>query len=450
MKKLILGTGLLFGTFAGNAQLSPAITSWLQNNTVTGKYYVSGNPTPINNNILANCQSVQYSANNVYVLTKGIPTYTTGPFLDGNPSQASNQNAIFKFPLAPVQNTNTPTSTTMGNIGIFINGVAMFDSRDGVSWSSACSCLKGGPLGGAGDGVWNRDAIPAEKPGFDCSKGHPAMGNYHHHQNPSAFKLDLSVTSTICTLYDADGLYKIDSTQHSPLIGFAYDGFPVYGPYGYKNTNGTGGITRMKSSWSLRSITVRNTYYTGASVTAGPNVSTTYPLGYFKEDYLFTTPTTSDYLDIHNGRFCVTPEYPMGTYAYFATVDKNWNSAYPYLVGPTFYGVYSNCKVTSITESTTTYTTASGISESEFNNLSIGVYPNPSSDILAIQVGTLVKENLSVDLLDVSGKVIKSTAVNAGQTLAFFDLQTVYSGTYFIKIYNNQFSTTRKVVVIKE
>ncbi|HNP47531.1 MAG TPA: hypothetical protein PKL85_01790, partial [Bacteroidia bacterium] len=103
----------LFLASSGMAQ-SPAITSWLQNTSATGNYYVSGNSNLIPNNIVVNCQLVQYSANNVYVSTHGIPAYPTGPFLDGNPSQASDQNAIFKFPLAPVQNTGTPTATTGG------------------------------------------------------------------------------------------------------------------------------------------------------------------------------------------------------------------------------------------------------------------------------------------------------------------------------------------------
>src|SRR4051812_48765144 len=131
MKKLIYTTALMLIAGFSYAQLSPAITSWLQNSTATGTYYTNGNPTPTGNGILVNCQVVQYSANNVYVSTKGVPSYPTGPFLDGNPSQATNQNAIFKFPLTPVQNSGTPTPTTMGNIGVFINGVALFDSRDG-------------------------------------------------------------------------------------------------------------------------------------------------------------------------------------------------------------------------------------------------------------------------------------------------------------------------------
>src|SRR6185295_18976292 len=105
----------------------------------------------------------------------------------------------------------------------------------------------------------------------------------------------------------------------------------------------------------LRNITTRTTYSNGTAVTCGPAVSTTYPLGYFREDYQYIAHIEPEYLDEHNGRFCVTPEYPNGIYAYFATVDANWNSAYPYLVGPTFYGNKTALKVTSITEAVTTY-----------------------------------------------------------------------------------------------
>jgi hypothetical protein len=228
MTKRILFASFFLSSAFVQAQTSPAITSFLQNTTTTGTYYVAGNSTAQSNGILVNCQLVEYTANNVYVHTTGVPAYPTGPFQDGNPSNATNQNAIFKFPLNPVQNTGTPTATTGGNIGVFINGVALFDYRDGVSWNSTTNALCGGPGNPTCPGgptatlAWNRDAVLAEKAGFDCSKAHPAMGNYHHHQNPSAFKLDLNVISTVCNLYDADGLYAIDSTQHSPLIGFAY------------------------------------------------------------------------------------------------------------------------------------------------------------------------------------------------------------------------------------
>jgi hypothetical protein len=436
---------------------NPAITAWLQNNTILGSYYTQGNSIAQSNNIAANVQNVQYSSSFVYVTTNGIPAYPTGPFLDGNPSQATDQNAIFKFPLSPTQNTGSLTATTGGNIGVFINGVALFDYRDGVAWNSTTNALCGGPGnppcpgGPTATQVWNRDAVLAERPGFDCSKGHPAMGNYHHHQNPSAFKLDLQVLSTICNLYDSDGLYTIDSNQHSPLIGYAYDGFPIYGAYGYLNTNGTGAITRMKSGYQLRNMTTRTTNPSGQTVSSGPAVSTTYPLGYFREDYEFVShPGNPDYLDEHNGRFCVTPEYPNGIYCYFATVDANWNSAYPYVIGPTFYGVYANRKVTSITEPTTTYTpTSTTLTESDFNELKVNIFPNPATDLIAVQVGNLVTEDLEVSLLDLSGKLIQSKIIAKGSTITFFETETLYAGAYLISVQNGSNISTQKIVIQK-
>jgi hypothetical protein len=432
MKKITLSI-FLAATLSAVSQTNPAISAWLINTSgLTGRHYVSGNPTPIVDAVSANVQTVQYSTNWVYVSTKGIPSYITGPFLDGNPSLATSQNAIFKISLNPVQNTGNPTNTTPGNIGIFINGVALFDYRDGVSWKNSTNALAGGPLGGMGDGVWNRDAIVAEKAGFDCAKGHPAMGNYHHHQNPSAFNLDLTVISNICDIYAADGLYLINATQHSPLIGYAYDGFPIYGAYGYANTDGTGGITRMKSSYQLRNISTRTTYSNGTSVTAGPPVSVTYPLGYFREDYEFISNAGQDYLDVHNGRFCVTPEYPNGIYCYFATVDANWNSAYPYVVGPTFYGTKTGAKVTSITETVTVYNPSNTLSEN--TPVDVKVFPNPSNDVLMVQLSDLIKTDVSLKLVDLNGKLIAEKTIFQGSTIAYFDVSTLYNGQYILYI----------------
>jgi hypothetical protein len=427
----------------------PVVTSWLQNTTgITGRHYVSGNPTPINDNTAANVQTVQYSTNWVYVSTNGIPAYITGPFLDGNPSLAQDQNAIFKFPLNPVQNTGAPTNTTGGNIGVFINGVALFDYRDGVSWNNNTQAEGGGPImGPPGQGIWNRDAVPAERVGFDCAKGHPAMGNYHHHQNPSAFNLDLVVLSNVCDIYAADGLYVINSTEHSPLLGYAYDGFPIYGAYGYANADGTGGIARMKSGFQLRDIIARTAYADGTDVIDGPAVSATYPLGRYREDYEFVAhPGMEDYLDVHNGRFCVTPEYPNGTYAYFCTVDANHNSAYPYVVGPTFYGTKVAAKVTNITEAVTTYTPNS-VADVQIEHVNVNTYPNPVQDVLAVQVNTVNRSNVQVDLLSADGKLISSTTLYQGSTFAHFDTRTLYNGTYFVRVGSGKNSVTKKVVV---
>lgn len=427
---------LVLCSMATFGQTNPAITSWLINTEgYTGSHYMQGNSTPISDNVAANVQLVQYSNSWVYVHTNGIPSYVTGPFLDGNPSLATDQNAIFKFPLSPAQNTGTPSPTTGGNIGVFVNGVALFDYRDGVSWNNNTQAEGGGPIQGPpGQGVWNRDAVVAERAGFDCAKGHPAMGNYHHHQNPSAFDLDLVTLSTVCNLYDADGLYAINPNEHSPLIGFAYDGFPIYGAYGYLNTDGSGGIVRMKSSYQLRDILVRTHYADGTDVTDGPAVSSTYPLGRYREDYEFVAHSNEpDYLDEHNGRYCITPEYPNGIYAYFCTVDENWNSAYPYAVGPTFYGVKNAMKVTSVTEAVTTYDPLVEILEKN-DSERWKAYFDKSLDVVVLQYKGLLRENGMLHCWDSKGGLMQTRSLMAGSTIVFIEASSWLSGQYYLEL----------------
>lgn len=451
MKKLCIAFIAITSALQGVSQTNPVITSWLRNTTgIKGRHYIKNNSTAIVDADSANVKTILYSANSVYIRANGVPSYVTGPFQDGNPSLTTSQNAIFKFPLNPVKNTGTLIATSGGNIGLFINGVALFDYRDGVSWKNSTGTIAGGPIGGMGDRVWNRDAIVAERAGFDCAKGHPAMGNYHHHQNPSAFKLDLNVISTVCNLYDADGLYVIDSTNHSPLIGFAYDGFPIYGAYAFKNVDGTGGIVRMKSSYSLRNIIARTHYANGNDVTDGPAISTTYPLGYFREDYQYneTSPATPDYLDEHNGRFCITPEYPNGIYCYYATVDANWNSSYPYAVGPNYYGVKTAAKVNSITEVVSIYTgSATGLELVNSDKLDISIFPNPSSEIIAIQQSGLVLKDLKVELYDMSGKLIQTGQLYQGSTISYFDVSQLQSGEYLVRVSDGNQIKTDKIIL---
>ncbi len=458
MRTTLLLITLLFTAMVVDAQDNPAITAWMQNTTgIMGRHYVSGNSTPIEDNVLANVQKVQYSDNWSYINATGIPAYVSGPFLDGNPSLATNQNAIFRFPLYPVKNEGTPTSTNAGNIGVFINGVALFDFRDGVGWNSNTNSLCGGPGntpcpgGPMAQTDWSRDAIPAEMAGFDCSKAHPAMGNYHHHQNPSAFNLDIEVVSTICNLYDADGLYAIDSTQHSPLLGFAYDGFPIYGAYGFENADGTGEIVRIKSGYQARNITSRTHWADGTDVDNGPDISTTYPIGYFREDYEFIQHSgEEDYLDEHNGRFCVTPEYPEGIYCYFSSVDENWNSTYPYVVGPTFYGEVVASKVNSITEPVDTYvpvsTSTSFLSD---EGVEVNIFPNPAVDLVAIQIAGLNKEDLNVEMFDISGKLVERKTLYQGSTIVYFDTQTYYEGIYLVRVSGTHGLQSKQIAIVR-
>jgi len=452
MKKLIIIVVTLSVFSLAKAQ-GPEVTSWIQNTTETGTYYAAGNPELIENNILVNCQQVEYSDDYVYISSTGVPAYPTGPFQDGNPSQATNQDRIYRINRNPEQGSGEE-NTTPGPIGVFINGVALYDYRDGVAWNPNTNALCGGPgnppcpggMGSAQD--WNRDAIPAEMEGFDCAKGHPAMGDYHHHQNPMAFDMDLVELSDVCDLYSADGLYVINEDEHSPLIGFAFDGFPIYGAYGFFNADGTGEITRIKSGYQLRDITERTHHADGTEVDNGPDISTTYELGYFREDYEWVSHDTDDYLDQHNGRWCITPEYPNGTYAYFCTVDEDWNSAYPYAVGPTFYGNYENGTLDNISENTTIYTGSDEVFELE--NTEFSVFPNPASELIIIQQKSLAKENITVELVDSQGKTLLTEVIKTGSTLNYLDVSSIYSGTYFIRISSSNGLKIEEVLIVRE
>jgi len=123
--------------------------------------------------------------------------------------------------------------------------------------------------------------------------------------------------------------------QHSPILGYAYDGSPIYGPYAYANIDGTGPLKYLQSSYVKIS---------GARVD-GPDILQ-YPIGFFVEDYNYVQGSGD--LDEHNGRFAITPEYPNGVYAYYTTVSSSvisnsgnpFNGArqpeFPYVIGNTY------------------------------------------------------------------------------------------------------------------
>jgi hypothetical protein len=74
------------------------------------------------------------------------------------------------------------------------------------------------------------------------------------------------------------------------------------------------------------------------TLSAGDSIKCEFPAGLFIEDNVFVGGGT---LDRYNGRYCVTPDYPGGTYAYFCTMDSEGDGLYPYMIGPELYGSQS-------------------------------------------------------------------------------------------------------------
>ena len=143
------------------------------------------------------------------------------------------------------------------------------------------------------------------------------------------------------SLYGEPDLKKVNgqetqSDNHSPIIGWAYDGNPIYGPYGYMKKEG-GTVTQMKSG-----------YVEEASIKENRPPLSVFPAGFFCDDFTYKKVSDETILDENNGRFCVTPQFPSGTYAYFATIDDSGSEqggqfntfklpVYPYLIGQNYY-----------------------------------------------------------------------------------------------------------------
>ncbi len=152
--------------------------------------------------------TVSFDETTMIIHSRGIPNHPTAKFPaerssgNGNPNSIQEQDETFYLPLDPKVNPRHFVTTTdnsnhalpMGPVGIAVNGVVFFNPFD----------------------MGNRDASDL----MDRCCGHPNQDNlYHYHKYP------------ICL----NSPWADDGSKHSPLIGWAFDGFPVYGPYESKN-----------------------------------------------------------------------------------------------------------------------------------------------------------------------------------------------------------------------
>jgi hypothetical protein len=340
------------------------------------------------NPVYAGVTQIDYSASWVYFRTPSLATYNMGPWYN-NAARTQlfvnipkNQGLIVRIPrtstLGAIPSTKTATMGYMVGgvlqdaIGFLVDGVSIFDPLDGYTYNGGTETM-----GGAGQ--WHRDAYVNEGITFDKSLAHQQnTGKYHNHANPIGLRYQLG---DAVSFDDATKSYSetMSLTQHSPIIGWMHDGLPIYGPYGYSSAlDATSGVRRMIGGFVIRdgatngadniatagrtvpAWALRN----GAIQVAGPAVSGTYPLGRYIEDWaylgdLIKTGTThyaqgTDFdLNEYNVRYCVTPEFPGGTYAYFLNITSAGTPQFPYMCNRWFFGTPKGSTVTSISESVT-------------------------------------------------------------------------------------------------
>lgn len=247
-----------------------------------------------------------------------------------------NQNYDFTFTYRGGRNVQNPQTTKDGSIAILANGVTVF----GIKYDTRTLPLSKTqlPENLNFDPVFFENFLAADPAGGNITN----QGQYHYRSgkflktawNTIKFRENNSYYSG--SNFQGDRFRHADG--HSKIIGYCFDGYPIYGPFGYRNpTDQFSSVIQMKSSYSLKvSDNHRpNNWKYNSDFFKIENNTVDISAGAFVEDYIFTR--TKGTLDEHNGRFCVTPEYPNGTYAYFLTFKDEQLTIpqFPYVIGPT-------------------------------------------------------------------------------------------------------------------
>jgi len=212
-----------------------------------------------------------------YIEANGLPDHETGTFPNANnPNAISEQSYAYQVPAAPTVLGQSSANGILDVFGIAINGVP-FDPGAAEFWNDD-------PTSG-----WQLEPMSsAINLGEDDSNAHvQPTGGYHYHGIP-------------------EGIVGGESgIMHSPLVGFAADGFPVYARYGYADaSNPSSAVTSLRSSYRVKSGTRAG----------GPGGGYD---GTYVADYEWVSGLGD--LDENNGRSGITPEYPGGTYYYVLT-----------------------------------------------------------------------------------------------------------------------------------
>ena len=229
----------------------------------------------------AHCE-ISIQAGKRVIESNGIPKHLVGAFPNrGNPHTITTQHYHYEMPANP-EVAAQATPLVRQPFGVALNGVpfdpgtAEYYQRDRES-------------------AWNYEALSGKvRLGLDENHAHvQPNGAYHYHGLPTA-------------LFDKYSEGKKQMT----LLGWAADGFPVYGIYGYTDRNDTAsGVTALKSSYRVKS---------GKRPSGNDSPGGDYD-GTFTIDHEYVEGLGD--LDECGGRFGVTPEFPDGTYYYVLTDD---------------------------------------------------------------------------------------------------------------------------------
>ena len=128
---------------------------------------------------------------------------------------------------------------------------------------------------------------------------------------------------------DKDGKEILPPPTTNPyqILGWAYDGNPIFGPYG-KDTKGE--IKRLKSSYKQIDNSEKNRLINS-------NIRPNFNIGFFIQDFSYDKAKSGGDLDEYNGMFINNSDFPNINYGYFFSLDgEGGKPQYPYVIGSNF------------------------------------------------------------------------------------------------------------------
>ena len=74
-------------------------------------------------------------------------------------------------------------------------------------------------------------------------------------------------------------------------------------------------------------------------------------------------------------------------------------------------------------------------------------FPNPSSELLTLQVKGLLNNTLTVRLIDLSGRILQTKTIYAGQTIGYFETDVLHNGAYFLEVSNGRKLVRKRILI---
>jgi hypothetical protein len=258
--------------------------------------------------------SITMNETHITIVTNGLPDHdfeSTLACSQGNDCTRA-QNYEWTIPRSPVNDTtgghddtNCPEANgdyecaaALGEVAIAVNGVPFYGPEDGP----------GGDAVASQHGAYEEDRQPIVL--GVCHAHNGQGGTFHYHADANCLHWHPEEGETMLDYDDSTPAAVAQNTangSHSAVIGVSMDGYPIYGLWGYDDQMN---IVEMKSSYKLKE---GETGYNGI------------------DDYVYVEGL--GHLDVCNGHFGPTPEFPDGIYHYHSTMmNGEGDMGFPYFL----------------------------------------------------------------------------------------------------------------------